>query len=103
MRPAAAALVAGLAFPALAAPPSAGPRLATALGPLPGAAPALEELYLDLHRTPELSLQETATAGKLAARLRSLGFEVTERVGGTGVVGVLALSLIHISEPTRPY
>ena len=89
MRPAAAALVAGLAFPALSAPPSAAPRLASALAPLSEAAPGLEELYLDLHRTPELSLQETVTAGKLAARLRALGFEVTEKVGGNGVVGVL--------------
>ncbi len=89
MRPAAAALVAGLAFPALSAPPSAAPRLASALAPLAEAAPGLEELYLDLHRTPELSLQETVTAGKLAARLRALGFEVTEKVGGNGVVGIL--------------
>jgi hippurate hydrolase len=49
----------------------------------------LEALYLDLHRNPELSLQEEKTAAKLAARLRSLGFEVTEKVGGHGVVGVL--------------
>jgi hippurate hydrolase len=34
-------------------------------------------------------MQETATAAKVAARLRALGFEVTEGVGGTGVVGVL--------------
>ena len=90
MRPAAAALAAGLAFPAAAAPPALPARLASALGPLSEAAPGLEELYLDLHRTPELSHQETATAAKLAARLRALGYEVTEKVGGTGVVGVLA-------------
>jgi hippurate hydrolase len=62
---------------------------AAVLAPLAGAAPDLEELYLDLHRNPELSLQETATAAKLAARLRESGFEVTEGVGGKGVVGVL--------------
>jgi hippurate hydrolase len=50
----------------------------------------LAELYRDLHRNPELSLQETRTAGLLAERLRALGCdEVAEGVGGTGVVGVL--------------
>ena len=49
----------------------------------------LEPVYVDLHRHPELSLHETRTAAILADRLRRLGFEVTEHVGGTGVVGVL--------------
>ncbi len=49
----------------------------------------LEDLYRDLHARPELSLKEERTSGKMAARLRALGFEVTERVGGWGVVGVL--------------
>ena len=49
----------------------------------------LAELYRDLHQHPELSLQETRTAGRLAEALRPLGYEVTEQVGGTGVVGVL--------------
>ena len=88
MQPA-AALPAGPAFPALSAPASVEPRLAAVLGPLSEAAPALEALYRELHETPELSMQEEATAGRLAERLRSLGFEVTEKVGGTGVVGVL--------------
>jgi hippurate hydrolase len=51
--------------------------------------PSLDALYRDLHQHPELSLQEEETAKKMAARLRALGFEVTERVGGFGVVGVL--------------
>jgi hippurate hydrolase len=51
--------------------------------------PQLRDLYIDLHQSPELSLHETNTAAKLAAGLRKLGFEVTEHVGGTGVVGVL--------------
>ena len=51
--------------------------------------PAAHELYVDIHQTPELSLHETQTASKLAARLRSLGYEVTEGVGGTGVVAIL--------------
>ena len=49
----------------------------------------LRPLYEDLHAHPELSEKETETAAKLAARLRALGFEVTEKVGGTGVVGIL--------------
>lgn len=51
--------------------------------------PAAHELYLDLHQNPELSAHETQTASKLAARLRALGYEVTEHVGGTGVVAIL--------------
>jgi amidohydrolase len=51
--------------------------------------PAVHELYIDLHQTPELSSHETQTAAKLAARLRSVGYEVTEGVGGTGVVAIL--------------
>ena len=51
--------------------------------------PALERLYIDLHQHPELSLQEKRTAAKMAAELRAAGFEVTENVGGLGVVGVL--------------
>lgn len=51
--------------------------------------PALVELYKDLHAHPELSFQEVETAGKLAARARALGFEVTEGVGKTGVVAVM--------------
>ena len=47
------------------------------------------ELYLDLHKHPELSGHEDQTAAKLAGRLRSLGYDVTEHVGGTGVVAVL--------------
>ncbi len=46
-------------------------------------------LYLDLHQNPELSSHETQTAAKLSARLRDLGYTVTEHVGGTGIVGIL--------------
>ena len=49
----------------------------------------LAALYQDLHRHPELSFQETRTAGLVAKRLRGLQFEVTEGVGRTGVVGLL--------------
>ena len=49
----------------------------------------LEALYIDLHQHPELSFQETRTAGIAAGHLRDLGLEVHEGVGITGVVGVL--------------
>lgn len=50
--------------------------------------PELDLLYQDLHRHPELSGQETRTAGRMADLLRSGGYTVTAGVGG-GVVGVL--------------
>ncbi|SFO23804.1 hippurate hydrolase [Pseudonocardia ammonioxydans] len=49
----------------------------------------LADLYRDLHRHPELSFAEIRTAGIAADRLRAAGYEVTEGVGRTGVVGVL--------------
>ena len=49
----------------------------------------LEALYIDLHQHPELSFQETRTAGIAAGHLRDLGLEVHEGIGITGVVGVL--------------
>ncbi|MGZ7061568.1 MAG: amidohydrolase [Candidatus Angelobacter sp.] len=51
--------------------------------------PDAQTLYLDLHQHPELSSHETRTASELANRLRTLGYEVTEHVGGTGVVAIL--------------
>lgn len=46
------------------------------------------ELYKELHRHPELSLQEFATAQAIEDRLTPWGYAV-QRIGGTGVVGVL--------------
>jgi hippurate hydrolase len=43
----------------------------------------------DFHAHPELGLEEVRTAGIVAEKLRSWGIEVHERVGRTGVVGVL--------------
>jgi len=51
--------------------------------------PDAHALYLDLHQNPELSSHETETAAKLAEHLRKLGYDVTEHVGGTGVVALL--------------
>lgn len=50
---------------------------------------SLDELYRHLHQTPELSFREVKTAARMAKELRALGIEVTEKVGGNGVVGVL--------------
>ncbi|MFF4314338.1 amidohydrolase [Streptomyces sp. NPDC001507] len=52
--------------------------------------PELRALYEDLHAHPELSFAEERTAAVVAGRLREQGWEVTEGVGATGVVGVLA-------------
>jgi amidohydrolase len=54
-----------------------------------GDMPSLMALYRDLHANPELSMQEVATAAKLAAEARKLGFQVTTGVGKTGVVAVM--------------
>jgi amidohydrolase len=51
--------------------------------------PSLFELYKHLHSHPELSLQETQSAARVADELRRAGFEVTNGVGGHGLVGVL--------------
>ncbi|WP_374202610.1 amidohydrolase [Amycolatopsis sp. GM8] len=59
------------------------------LAPLEGLLPSLRELYIDLHRNPELSFAEHRTAAELARRLGDAGYEVHTGIGGTGVVGVL--------------
>ncbi|HEX9338117.1 MAG TPA: M20/M25/M40 family metallo-hydrolase, partial [Pseudonocardiaceae bacterium] len=61
----------------------------TVLARLSDIATDLGDLYRDLHAHPELSNAETRTAAEIARRLTALGAEVTEGVGGTGVVGVL--------------
>ncbi|MGY4402290.1 M20 family metallopeptidase [Bradyrhizobium sp. USDA 3315] len=60
-----------------------------ALQALDGMLPDLEALYKDVHSHPELSMQETRTAGLAADRLRAAGYEVTTGIGKTGVVGLL--------------
>ncbi|MFF1571569.1 amidohydrolase [Leifsonia sp. NPDC058292] len=49
----------------------------------------LEALYRDLHSHPELAFAEHRTAGIVVERLSALGLDVTQGIGGTGVVGVL--------------
>ncbi len=46
-------------------------------------------LFDYFHRNPELSLVEVETAKRMAEELRAAGFEVTENVGGTGVVAIM--------------
>lgn len=67
---------------ALAEPPAALRPLDTLISPL-------RDLYTHLHKNPELSFFEEKTAAEMARRLRELGYEVTEKVGGHGVVGLL--------------
>jgi len=49
----------------------------------------LFSLYKDLHRNPELSYKEFETSKKLSLILQNLGYEVTNGVGGNGVVALL--------------
>ncbi len=51
--------------------------------------PGLFDLYRHLHTHPELSFHEENTSVRIADELRKLGFEVTSRIGGFGVVAVL--------------
>ena len=75
-----------LALPLLIAAPAAADPLSDQVK---ADMPSLMQLYRHLHAHPELSFQEVKTAGMLAKEARKLGFEVTEKVGGTGVVAVL--------------
>jgi hippurate hydrolase len=65
-------------------------RAHTVLAGLDDIRGGLEDLYKDLHRHPELGLREHRTARKASDALRDLGYEVTDGIGGTGVIGVLA-------------
>ncbi|MFI2641124.1 amidohydrolase [Streptomyces sp. NPDC018610] len=52
--------------------------------------PHWEEVYRDLHAHPELAFAEHRTAATVASELAgATGWEVTEGIGGTGVVAVL--------------
>lgn len=76
----AAALALGLAAPVAAQ--SLGDQVQKQM-------PSLMDIYKDLHAHPELSFMEVRSAGILAAEARKLGFTVTEKVGGTGIVAVM--------------
>jgi hippurate hydrolase len=53
-----------------------------------GGIPYLLKLYEHLHANPEISFQEEKTGLRLGAEMKKLGFEVTQNVGGFGVVCV---------------
>ena len=61
----------------------------TVLAPLDSELGWLRETYMQLHRHPELSLEEHETSKTVEEKLTAFGYSVT-RMGGTGVVGVLA-------------
>jgi amidohydrolase len=67
--------------PSVHAQADVGPRLAKHQG-------HLEQLYMGLHHSPELSFMEFNTSEKLAGGLRSLGFEVHEGISGNTLVGL---------------
>jgi hippurate hydrolase len=79
------------------APAAAQSPAAPSSAPLKGAVasrvdamyPWADAIYKDLHAHPEIAFQETRSAAKLAAEMRKLGFEVTEKVGRTGLVALL--------------
>jgi amidohydrolase len=50
---------------------------------------SLDKLYIDLHSNPELSQQEERTSAIMVRELKSLGFEVFDKIGGFGVAAVL--------------
>jgi hippurate hydrolase len=51
--------------------------------------PELTEIYQDIHRNPELSMQERRTSKIAADYLTKYQFEVTSPIGPTGVVGLM--------------
>ncbi|MDB5672864.1 MAG: amidohydrolase [Alphaproteobacteria bacterium] len=81
----AVSLLAAAVFAVLAWPAAADPLADQVKADMP----ELMIFYRDLHSHPELSMQETRSAGLLAAEARKLGFEVTTGVGKTGVVAVM--------------
>ena len=84
---ASAALLAASLLPAYADLDAAGLKKAIETS-IAGDYPKLDALYKELHAHPELAFQEVKTAARLAAEMRALGFEVTEKVGRTGLVAI---------------
>ena len=74
------------AVPAAPAPPPAASALNAQVA---REMPSLMELYREMHANPELSFHEVQSAARMAREARRLGFEVTEGVGGHGVVAVM--------------
>jgi len=85
---AACVLMLGLAGSALAQSSVAEQFAPKVTSLVSGMYPQLQAVYEDIHSHPELGFQETRTAAKLAAEMRAIGFQVTEKVGKTGVVAI---------------
>ena len=51
--------------------------------------PSMVELYRHFHANPELSYQEVKTAARLASEWRQAGWDVVEKIGGTGVAATI--------------
>src|SRR5438874_906746 len=68
---------------------SAWAQTAATSGEVENVFPQARALYVDAQQNPQLSGHETQPAEKLVSRLRTLGYEVTEHVGGNGIVALL--------------
>ena len=64
---------------------SLSPQIETLIA---GMYPDLETVYKDIHTHPELGYEEIKTAARLAAEMRATGFQVTEKIGKTGLVAI---------------
>jgi hippurate hydrolase len=84
----ASAVLLGLATAAVAQSPMAEQLTPKITSLVNGMYPQLLTVYEDIHEHPELGFQETRTAAKLAAEMRAIGFEVTEKIGKTGLVAL---------------
>ena len=73
---------------ARASPLDGGAEKSQIDGQLTADYPHLEALYRSIHSHPELGFQEVRTAALLAQEMRKLGFQVTEKVGRTGIVAI---------------
>jgi hippurate hydrolase len=82
------ALLLPLAAPVLAQQPQPSDLASETGRRLDASYPRLDALYKDIHAHPELGSAETRTAALLAKQMRSLGFEVTEHIGKTGLVAI---------------
>jgi len=49
----------------------------------------LTAIFKDIHQNPELGFMEVRTAGIIANQFKALGYEVTEGIGKTGVIGLM--------------
>jgi hippurate hydrolase len=81
-------MAAAMALPAPAAMAQVATQKAAIAKLLDARYPHLDALYKDIHAHPELGFAETRTAARLAKEMRALGFDVTEGIGGTGIVAI---------------